>query len=48
MNPNIRKILTFVEETLLEQGQPIDPPVRRACAVAVVENPFAGRFVEDL
>ncbi len=48
MNPNIRKILTFVEETLLEQGQAVDPPVRRACAAAVIENPFAGRYVEDL
>ena len=48
MNPNIRKILTFVEEMLLEQGQQVDPPVRRACAAAVIENPFAGRYVEDL
>jgi hypothetical protein len=48
MSPNVRKILSFVEETLTEQGQPVNPPVRRACAAAVVQNPFAGRFVEDL
>ena len=48
MSPNVRKILSFVEETLTEQGQPVNPPVRRACAAAVVPNPFAGRFVDDL
>jgi hypothetical protein len=29
-------------------GRPIDPPTRRAAAVAVVENPCAGKYVEDL
>ena len=48
MSPKVRKILSFVEETLTEQGQPVDPPLRRACAAAVVHNPLAGRFVEDL
>jgi hypothetical protein len=28
--------------------QKIEPPTRRAAAVAVIENPFAGRYVEDL
>jgi len=44
----IRKIVTFVEDTYLEIGQKIDPPTRRAAAVAVIENPFAGAYVEDL
>ena len=48
MRANIRKIATFVEETLLEQGQAVSPPARRAAAVAIIENPFAGRFREDL
>src|SRR6266478_2280735 len=26
----------------------IDPPTRRAAAVAVIENPYAGKYVEDL
>ena len=26
----------------------VDPPTRRAAAIAVIENPFAGRYVEDL
>jgi Amino acid synthesis len=48
MKANIRKLLTFLEETRLEMGQTIEPPTRRAAAVAVIENPFAGRYVEDL
>lgn len=48
MSAKIRKIVTFVEETMTEMGRPVDPPTRRAAAVAVIENPFAGRYVEDL
>ena len=48
MKAKIRKIVTFVDETLSEQGQAISPPLRRAAAVAVIENPFAGIFQEDL
>ncbi len=44
----IRKIATFMDETRLEMGREIDPPTRRATAVAVIENPFAGKYVEDL
>ena len=44
----IRKICTVVEETQTEMGHTIDPPTRKAVAVAVIENPFAGRYVEDL
>ena len=29
-------------------GQTISPPTRKAAAVAVIANPFAGRYVEDL
>jgi hypothetical protein len=48
MSVKIRKLLTFVDETLTEAGRPVDPPVRRAAALAVIENPFAGRYEEDL
>lgn len=44
----IRKLLTFVEETRSEMGRAITPPTRRAAAVAVIANPSAGRYVEDL
>jgi Amino acid synthesis len=48
MKSKIRKIVTFLEETLIEQDRTIDPPARRAAAVAVIENPYAGVYREDL
>jgi Amino acid synthesis len=48
MSAVIRKIVTVVEETLQEAGRDISPPTRRAAAIAVIENPFAGKYVEDL
>lgn len=48
MSAVIRKIVTVVEETVQEAGRPINPPTRRAAAIAVIENPFAGQYVEDL
>ena len=48
MKADIRKIVTVLEETDRELDRPIDPPVRRAAAIAVIANPFAGRYVEDL
>jgi hypothetical protein len=48
MKARIRKLATFVEETHTEMGQSIDPPTRRAAAVAVIENPCAGKYVDDL
>lgn len=48
MSAKIRKILVVVEETLTEMGRPVPQPAKRAAAVAVIENPFAGRYEEDL
>lgn len=44
----IRKLVTFVEETRLEMDRNINPPTRKAACVAVIENPFAGRYEENL
>jgi hypothetical protein len=44
----LRKIVTFVEETRTEMDRTVDPPTRKAAAVAVIENPYAGKYVEDL
>ena len=44
----IRKIVTIVEDTQEEAGQIISPPTRRAAAVSVIENPFAGSYQYDL
>jgi len=48
MKARIRKLATFVEETRSEMGRAIEPPTRRAAAVAVIENPCAGKYVQDL
>ena len=45
---DIRKIVTIVEDVRMEAGQPVDPPIRRVVTAAVLANPFAGRYVEDL
>ncbi len=44
----IRKLVTFLDETRTEMGREINPPTRRAAAVAVIENPFASQYVDDL
>ena len=48
MTPQIRKIVTYDEEVLIEGTKPADPPWRMFAVAAVVANPWAGRFVEDL
>jgi hypothetical protein len=44
----LRKLVVQVDETRIEMGQTIDPPTRRAVAIAVIENPYAGRFEPKL
>ncbi|MFQ5829332.1 MAG: amino acid synthesis family protein [Candidatus Methylomirabilia bacterium] len=44
----IRKLYTVVEEIMADGEREARQPVRRAAAIAVIANPFAGRFVEDL
>jgi len=48
MKAKIRKIAVNIEETHSEMGRAISPPTRKAVAVAVIENPFAGVYQEDL
>ena len=48
MSAIIRKIIVTVEETCREGGQAVSPPTRKAAAIAVIENPFAGKQVSDL
>jgi len=48
MKATVRKYQTVVEETLREIGIDIDPPTRKATAMAVIANPFAGHYQEDL
>jgi hypothetical protein len=44
----IRKIVTYTEETLEDGGRKLDKPVKKAVAAAVIKNPYAGKYVEDL
>jgi hypothetical protein len=48
MAAEIRKLVVQVDETRLEMGRAVTPPVRRALAMAVITNPFAGRYEEQL
>ncbi|WP_317056881.1 amino acid synthesis family protein [Roseovarius rhodophyticola] len=48
MTPEIRKYVTFIEDTLIEGHKPANPPLRMAAIAAVLKNPWSGRFVEDL
>lgn len=48
MSANIRKIIVQVDEIRIEMGQPVAPPTRRALAMAVIANPYAGRYAENL
>jgi hypothetical protein len=48
MKAKIRKLIVQIDETRIEMDRVIDPPTRRAVAIAVIENPLAGRYCEDL
>lgn len=48
MPATIRKIVVILDETQREMDRAVTPPVKRAVACAVIRNPFAGRYVEDL
>lgn len=48
MQPEIRKIVTYDEEVLIEGFRKADRPWRMFAVACVVRNPWAGRFVEDL
>lgn len=48
MSADIRKLAVWVEETHTEMGRAITPATRKAVAVAVIANPFAGCYADDL
>ena len=48
MAAQIRKLVVQVDETRIEMGKSINPPTRRALAMAVIANPYAGRYEENL
>lgn len=48
MSAKIRKIVVQIDETLQEMGKPVTPSTRRAVAMAVIENPYACQYSENL
>ena len=48
MKPQIRRIVIQIEEIHNEIGKTIDPPARKATVAAIIKNPYAGKYVENL
>jgi uncharacterized NAD(P)/FAD-binding protein YdhS len=48
MKLDIKRLLCFTDHKEVEAGRRHDQPLRRVAAVAIVANPYAGRYVEDL
>jgi len=44
----VRKFQTSIEEIWHEGGPPAERPLRRACALVVIANPFSGAFHADI
>jgi hypothetical protein len=48
MQIEIRKMLSFVDEARAEAGRPAVPPLRKVAVAAIIANPYAGRWIDDL
>ncbi|MFN0003437.1 MAG: amino acid synthesis family protein [Burkholderiaceae bacterium] len=48
MKAQIRKIIVQVDETHVEGGRRLERPTKRALAMAVIDNPYALEFSENL
>ena len=48
MKAKIRKLIVQVDEIHQDGGKAVNPPTRRALAMAVIANPYAGRFSDSL
>ena len=46
--PKLRKLVTIVEDVFHEGGPVRDTPLKRGAVLAVIENPFAGRYEADI
>jgi hypothetical protein len=44
----VRRFCTLVEHVTDPEGRDAGPPLRKVAAVAIIANPYAGRYVEDL
>jgi len=48
MKFEIRRLLAFCDHKEVEAGRRHNEPLRKVASVAIIANPFAGRYVEDL
>jgi Amino acid synthesis len=48
MNLDVRRLLCFTDHREVEAGRRHALPLRRVAAVAIIQNPYAGRYAEDL
>jgi hypothetical protein len=48
VNLEVRKTVVQIEDVLSEGGRPLERPVRRVVAAAVVRNPYVDEYVEEL
>lgn len=48
MELKIRRTSTIVEDRFVEAGHDADIPLRKVAVVTIIENPYIGRYVEDL
>ena len=48
MNLQIRRNVTIVERHLCDAGRKADIPLQKVAEILILENPYAGRYVEDL
>ena len=44
----IRKIVTVIEEIYADGEKKMDKPIRKVAVLAVIKNPYAGKYQEDL
>jgi hypothetical protein len=45
---DIRKIVTVIEEVYSDGEKKVDKPIRKVAVLAVIKNPYAGKYQEDL
>jgi hypothetical protein len=48
MSLKVRRTVTIVERHLYDAGRRADVPLQKVAEIAILENPYAGRYVEDL
>jgi len=48
MDIQVRKLVTVAEDRFFEAGRKAATPLRKVASIMIIENPFVGRYVEDL